>query len=171
VLYHQREHKYLSSKLFGIRYNMALSNTEKAFNEAGIPNWKSNIRTNIAEARNDVNRIIQPILEYEFSELREQTKWKSASPERRKEYIYQRINDSKRLVKEILANSFDPEDTRTLMLYKLGAGEYANQRRLKSYAKEFGIEEEFTELDDNMLKLFVGYVEVREDYRKADVKE
>jgi len=159
------------NKVFGLRYSTALSNTEKAFAEAGVPDWKTNIRTSIPEARNDVNRIIQPILEYEFAELRESTKWQTGSPAQRKSYIEQRINESKKLVKDILGKSFDPEDTRTLMLYKLGAGEYANQRMLKKYASEFGIEEDLTELEDHQLSLFVGYVEVREEERKRDRKE
>jgi hypothetical protein len=159
------------SKVFGIRFNSALSSTEKAFGEAGIPNWKTDIRSSIPEARNDVQRIIAPILEYEFASLIESTKWKAGTPAQRKSYIYQRLRESKALVKDILSRSFDPKDTRTLMLYKLGAGEYANKTRLKQYAKEFGIEEDLNELEDHQLKLFVGYVEVREDYRKLDEKK
>ena len=159
------------SKVFGIRFSNALSSTEKAFGEAGLPDWKTDIRSSIPEARNDVQRIIAPILEYEFSALIESTKWQAGTPAQRKSYIYQRIRESKALVKDILSSSFDPKDTRTLMLFKLGAGEYANKARLKQYAKEFGIEKDLNELEDHQLKLFVGFVEVREDQRLIDEKK
>ena len=159
------------SKVFGIRFSNALSSTEKAFGEAGIPDWKTDIRSSIPEARNEVQRIIAPILEYEFASLIESSKWKAGTPAQRKSYIYQRIRESKALVKDILSRSFDPKDTRTLMLFKLGAGEYANKARLKQYAKEFGIEKDLNELEDHQLKLFVGFVEVMEDQRLIDEKK
>ena len=153
-------------KVFGVRFSPATSSAERAFNEAGIADWKTNIRTSIPEARNDMNRIISPILEYEFALLLEKPKWKSGTPEERKQYIYDTINTSKKFVKEILANSFDPEDTRSLLLYKLGAGEYANKRRIQEYQKEFGLgEEELTDLELPQLQLFVGYIELMEELR------
>jgi hypothetical protein len=159
-------------KVFGVRFSPATSSAERAFNEAGIADWKTNIRTSIPEARNDMNRIIAPILEYEFGLLLEKSKWKSGNPEERKQYIYDTINTSKQYVKEILANSFDPEDTRSLLLYKLGAGEYANKRRIQDYQKNFGLgDEELTDLELPQLQLFVGYVEVMEDIRKDKREE
>jgi hypothetical protein len=159
-------------KVFGVRFSPATSSAERAFNEAGIADWKTNIRTSIPEARNDMNRIIAPILEYEFGLLLEKPKWKSGNPEERKQYIYDTINTSKQFVKEILANSFDPEDTRSLLLYKLGAGEYANKRRIQNYQKEFGLgDEELTDLELPQLQLFVGYVELMEELRKDKREE
>jgi len=159
-------------KVFGVRFSPATSSAERAFNEAGIADWKTNIRTSIPEARNDMNRIIAPILEYEFGLLLEKSKWKSGNPEERKQYIYDTINTSKQFVKEILANSFDPEDTRSLLLYKLGAGEYANKRRIQDYQKNFGLgDEELTDLELPQLQLFVGYVEVMEEIRKDKREE
>ena len=158
-------------KIFGMRYENAQSPVQKAFNEVGRPQWQTEIQSNIPVARNEVNRIIQSVLNYEVSELMDMPKWKAGTTQEKLEYLNQRIQQSKSFVKEILGNAFDPEDTRTLLLFKLGAGEYANQSRLNQYKKELGIEEEFTDLELPQLQLFVSFVETKEDLRKEKRKQ
>ena len=67
-------------RLWGVREELAQSPIQEMYNQAGMPQWSTNIRSNIKEPLNDINRIITPILNYEASAIMEQNRWKDGRP-------------------------------------------------------------------------------------------
>ncbi len=140
------------------------------FNEAGLAQWRTNIRSSIAEPLNDVNRMITPILNYKAAELLETNVWKTADAAKRKDLISRVISEAKKEIRSLLENSFDPEDTRTSLLFKLGEGSFVNKKDLAQYLRDMGFEDNPAKLETEQIQLLIGYIELMKEEEKRQEK-
>ena len=157
-------------RIFGFREELAQSPIQEMFNEAGLAQWRTNIRSSIAEPLNDVNRMITPILNYKAAELLETNVWKTADAAKRKDLISRVISEAKKEIRSLLENSFDPEDTRTSLLFKLGEGSFVNKKDLAQYLVDMGFEDDPSKLDTEQIQLLVGYIELMKEEEKRQEK-
>ena len=157
-------------RIFGFREELAQSPIQEMFNEAGLAQWRTNIRSSIAEPLNDVNRMITPILNYKAAELLETNVWKTADAAKRKDLISRVISEAKKEIRSLLENSFDPEDTRTSLLFKLGEGSFVNKKDLAQYLVDMGFEDDPSKLDTEQIQLLVGYIELIKEEEKRQEK-
>ena len=173
----QKERALTSSKdrlpigrIFGFREELAQSPIQEMFNQAGLAQWRTNIRSSIAEPLNDVNRMITPILNYKAAELIDTYAWKSADAATKKDMISRVISEAKKEIRSLLENSFDPEDTRTSLLFKLGEGSFVNKKDLAQYLKDMGFDQDPSKLDTEQIQLLVGYIELDKEMEKKNQK-
>ena len=157
-------------RIFGFREELAQSPIQEMFNEAGLAQWRTNIRSSIAEPLNDVNRMITPILNYKAAELKETTVWESADAAKRKDLISRMISEAKKDIRAMLENSYDPSDTRTSLLFKLGEGSFVNKKDLARYLNDMGFDEDPSKLDTEQLQFLIGYIELIQEEEKDTEK-
>ena len=157
-------------RIFGFREELAQSPIQEMFNEAGLAQWRTNIRSSIAEPLNDVNRMITPILNYKAAELKETTVWESADAAKRKDLISRMISEAKKDIRAMLENSYDPSDTRTSLLFKLGEGSFVNKKDLARYLNDMGFDEDPSKLDTEQLQFLIGYIELIKEEEKDTEK-
>ena len=153
-------------RLFGVREDLAQSPIQEMYNQAGMPQWKTNIRSNIKEPLNDINRIITPILNYEASAMLEQNRWKSADATERKRLISDVMTNAKKQALEVLELSFDPDDTKSVLLYKLGQSSFIKKGELRTMLKEMGLDDDPSKMTRRQLELLIGYIEIGKDNQK-----
>jgi hypothetical protein len=173
----QKERALTSSKdrvpigrIFGFREELAQTPIQEMFNQAGLAQWRTNIRSSIPEPLNDVNRMITPVLNYKAAELLETNVWKSADGKRRKELISRVVGEAKKEIRDILSYAFDPEDTKTALLFKLGEGSFINKRELKAVLDDMGLDENPANLEISQLQMLVGYIELIKEAEKDTEK-
>jgi len=154
-------------RLFGVREELAQSPIQELYNQAGMPQWSTNIRSNIKEPLNDINRVITPILNYEASAMMEQNRWKDASPEKRKKLISKVISDAKKQALEVLELSFDPDDNKSTLLYKLGQSSFIKKNDLRDLMKQMELDDDPSKLTTRQLQLLIGYIEIDKENEKA----
>jgi hypothetical protein len=154
-------------RLFGVREELAQSAIQELYNQAGMPQWSTNIRSNIKEPLNDINRVITPILNYEASAMLEQNRWKDASPEKRKKLISTVISEAKKQALEVLELSFDPDDNKSTLLYKLGQSSFIKKNDLRDLLKQMELDDNPSKLTTRQLQLLIGYIEIDKENEKA----
>ena len=154
-------------RLFGVREELAQSPIQELYNQAGMPQWSTNIRSNIKKPLNDINRVITPILNYEASAMMEQNRWKDASPEKRKKLISKVISDAKKQALEVLELSFDPDDNKSTLLYKLGQSSFIKKNDLRNLMKQMELGGDPSKLTTRQLQLLIGYIEIDKENEKA----
>ena len=154
-------------RLLGIREELAQSPIQEMYNQAGMPQWSTNIRSNIKEPLNDINRVITPILNYEASAMLEQNRWKDASPEKRKKLISTVISEAKKQALEVLELSFDPDDNKSTLLYKLGQSSFIKKNDLRELLKQMELDDDPSKLTTRQLQLLIGYIEIDKENEKA----
>jgi hypothetical protein len=132
-----------------------------------MPQWSTNIRSNIKKPLNDINRVITPILNYEASAMMEQNRWKDASPEKRKKLISKVISDAKKQALEVLELSFDPDDNKSTLLYKLGQSSFIKKNDLRNLLKQMELGGDPSKLTTRQLQLLIGYIEIDKENEKA----
>lgn len=154
-------------RVFGIREELAQSPIQEMYNQAGMPQWSTNIRSNIKEPLNDINRIITPILNYEASAIMEQNRWKDGDPETRKKLISTVISESKKRALEVLELSFDPDDRKSTLLYKLGQSSFIKKNDLRDLLKQMEIDDDLSKLTGRQLEMLIGYIELDKENKKA----
>ena len=154
-------------RLWGVREELAQSPIQEMYNQAGMPQWSTNIRSNIKEPLNDINRIITPILNYEASAIMEQNRWKDGDPETRKKLISTVISESKKRALEVLELSFDPDDRKSTLLYKLGQSSFIKKNDLRDLLKQMEIDDDPSKLTGRQLEMLIGYIELDKENKKA----
>ena len=154
-------------RLLGIREELAQSPIQELYNQAGMPQWSTNIRSDIKKPLNDINRVITPILNYEASAMMEQNRWKDASPEKRKKLISKVISDAKKQALEVLELSFDPDDNKSTLLYKLGQSSFIKKNDLRNLMKQMEIGGDPSKLTTRQLQMLIGYIEIDKENEKA----
>jgi hypothetical protein len=154
-------------RLWGVREELAQSPIQEMYNQAGMPQWSTNIRSNIKEPLNDINRIITPILNYEASAIMEQNRWKDGDPETRKKLISTVISESKKRALEVLELSFDPDDRKSTLLYKLGQSSFIKKNDLRDLLKQMEIDDDPSKLTARQLEMLIGYIELDKENKKA----
>jgi hypothetical protein len=154
-------------RLFGVREELAQSPIQEMYNQAGMPQWSTNIRSNIKEPLNDINRIITPILNYEASAIMEQNRWKDGDPETRKKLISTVISESKKRALEVLELSFDPDDRKSTLLYKLGQSSFIKKNDLRDLLKQMEIDDDLSKLTGRQLEMLIGYIELDKENKKT----
>jgi hypothetical protein len=154
-------------RLWGVREELAQSPIQEMYNQAGMPQWSTNIRSNIKEPLNDINRIITPILNYEASAIMEQNRWKDGDPETRKKLISTVISESKKRALEVLELSFDPDDRKSTLLYKLGQSSFIKKNDLRDLLKQMEIDDDLSKLTGRQLEMLIGYIELDKENKKA----
>lgn len=169
----QKERALTSSKdrlpigrIFGFREELAQTPIQQMFNEAGLAQWRTGIRSTIAEPLNDVNRIITPVLNYKAAELMDTNVWKSADAAERKQLISRVVAEAKKEIRDLLSTSFDPSDTRTSLLFKLGEGSFVSKKDLAGYLQDMGFDDDPSKLDIEQLQLLIGYIELDKEQEK-----
>jgi hypothetical protein len=169
----QKERALTSSKdrlpigrIFGFREELAQTPIQEMFNEAGLAQWRTGIRSTIAEPLNDVNRIITPVLNYKAAELMDTNVWKSADAAERKQLISRVVAEAKKEIRDLLSTSFDPSDTRTSLLFKLGEGSFVSKKDLAGYLQDMGFDDDPSKLDIEQLQLLIGYIELDKEQEK-----
>ena len=155
-------------RIFGIREQLAQSPIQEMYNQAGLAQWRTNIRSNIKAPLNDVNRIITPILNYEAARMLESNRWKSASAEKRKQLISTVISNAKKDALATLELSYDPEDRKATLLYKLGQSSFIKKKKLRGLLSDMELDEDLTKLDEEQLELLIGYVQIEKDLEKSE---
>ena len=154
-------------RLLGIREELAQSPIQELYNQAGMPQWSTNIRSDIKKPLNDINRVITPILNYEASAMMEQNRWKDASPEKRKKLISKVISAAKKQALEVLELSFDPDDNKSTLLYKLGQSSFIKKNDLRNLMKQMEIGGDPSKLTTRQLQMLIGYIEIDKENEKA----
>jgi len=157
-------------RLLGVREDPAQNAIQQMYNQAGMPQWKTNIRSNIKEPLNDINRIITPILNVEAAAMLEQNRWKDASPEKRKQLISVVMSDAKSRVLEILEASYDPEDTKATLLYKLGQSSFIKKKDLRSRLKGMEMDEDPSKLTSRQLEFLIDLIEIEKKQKKYEAE-
>ena len=114
--------------------------------------------------------MITPILNYKAAELLDTYAWKSASASGKKDMISRVISEAKKEIRSLLENSFNPEDTRTSLLFKLGEGSFVNKKDLAQYLKDMGFDQDPSKLDTEQIQLLVGYIELDKEVEKKQQK-
>lgn len=153
------------AKILGYRQANVPTALGKAMNEAGIPNWQTGLKSNIAKAKNDMAGVIRPIIEVNINERMETEAWLNGSSQVRKAIIDHEIRYAIKKAKDILRESIDPDDRRSVLMYELGSGVYANKKRLEKYKKEIGFTEDIETLELEDLEILVLYVKNQETQR------
>ena len=153
-------------RIFGYREETVQSPIQEAFNEVGLPQWRTNIRTNIPKAMNDVNRIITPILNYNVSKFLDTPRWKSSSSKEKMKLLNQAVLNSKQQALDMLENSFSTDDNRSRLLYQLGQSSLIGKNALKNMLNEMGLDEDPSKLDTETIKFLIAYIKLEKEQEK-----
>jgi hypothetical protein len=157
-------------RIFGFREELAQTPIQEMYNQAGLAQWRTNIRSNIKAPLNDINRVITPILNYHASDMMDSFLWKTADASKRKELISDVISDSKKTALEFLGASFDKEDRKSVLLYKLGQSSFIKKNDLRSLLNDMDLGDDPSELDTEQLNFLITYIEMQKDIEKSNKK-
>jgi hypothetical protein len=80
------------------------------------------------------------------------------------------ISEAKKEIRALLENSYDPADTRTSLLFKLGEGSFVNKKDLAQYLQDMGFDKDPSKLETEQLQLLTGYIELMKDEEKETKK-
>ena len=154
-------------RIFGYREVPGQTSIQRMFNEVGKPQWRTGIKSFIPEVRNDINRYVVHFLESEAEKTINSPAWKNSNTAKRTKMLSDVISRSKTATMDTLERSIDPEDSRTLKLYKLTNGSRGVSKNVVDKALEeldLGIEVE--DLDENQLEFLINYIEVKKEDTK-----
>ena len=147
-------------RLFGFRESNRQSSMQKMFNEVGMPQWRTNIKSYVPKADNAFDGAISDIIEYKAATLIDSPVWKTSSLTDRKYLISKILSGSKKEATQRLENSYDKEDNRMALLYKLTKrGGTVSKRNLQEYMADLNIEIPVEELTLKQLRLINSYAE------------
>ena len=72
---------------------------------------------------------------------------------------------------ELFENSINPEDSRTLNLYKLSRkGSGVSKDEVEEALNKLNIDKKITDLDENQLNFLVDYLDLSDDYSSSEAK-
>jgi len=147
-------------RLFGFRESNRQSSMQKMFNEVGMPQWRTNIKSYVPKADNAFDGAISDIIESKAATLIDSPVWKTSSLTDRKYLISKILSGSKKEATQRLENSYSLEDNRMALLYKLTKrGGTVSKRNLQEYMADLNIEIPVEELTLKQLRLINSYAE------------
>ena len=153
-------------RIFGFREELAQTPIQEMFNQAGLAQWRTNIRSNIKAPLNDINRVITPILNYYASSMLDSNLWKNSDAPKRKELISGVISEAKKDALAMLSASYDKEDRKSVLLYKLGQSSFIKKNELRNLLVDMDLGDDPSELDTEQLKFLVAYIDMQKDQEK-----
>jgi len=128
-------------RVFGYRVVPKASSTERMFNEAGRPQWRTEIGSSLPELDNELSRTVAEALEYHADRILQSKVWQEASAKDRDRYLKKVLNFAEADVKEKLTNSYDYRDNKMALLLKLTSmGGGVSKRELKAALDDFGLD-------------------------------
>jgi hypothetical protein len=155
-------------RIFGYREVPGQTSTQRMFNEIGKPQWRTNIKSFIPEVRNDLNRYINLFLEFEAENTVNSPAWRDGDVGSRTKMFNGALERAKKSTINVLENSIDPKDKRTLKLYNLSKGVSGSSKAdLERALVALNIDMEITDLDENQLDFLTMYIQLqREESQK-----
>lgn len=154
-------------RIFGYREVPGQTSIQRMFNEVGKPQWRTGIKSFIPEVRNDINRYVVHFLESEAEKTINSPAWKNSNTAKRTKMLSDVISRSKTATMDTLERSIDPEDSRTLKLYKLTNGSRGVSKNVVDKAlAELNLDIEVEDLDENQLEFLINYIEVKKEDTK-----
>jgi len=145
-------------RLFGFRETPRQSAMQKMFNDVGMPQWRTSIKSYVPEADNVMDGEISDIIEYRAAPILDTNMWKTGDLKTRKYLISQIMSASKKDALSRLKNSFDPEDARMALMYELTKrGGTVSKKDLQEYMADLNINTPVEELSYNQLRLIKSY--------------
>ena len=156
-------------RIFGYREVPGQTSIQRMFNEVGKPQWRTNIKSFIPEVQNDINKYVVTFLEANAERTINSPAWRDGNTETRTAMLNDVLKRSKDTTMDILENSIDPEDTRTLKLYNLSKrGSGVSKVDVEKALIDLDLGMEVTDLDENQLDFLVLYIQMtREDIDNA----
>jgi hypothetical protein len=134
------------------------------YNEIGRPQWRTNIKSFIPEVRNDINKYIFGFLETNAEKTVNSYEWKNGSIEERKAMLSNVLERSRDTTMDILENSIDPNDRKTLKLYNISkGGKGTTKSDVTKAMKKLNLDMEIKDLDDNQLDFLILYLDAVKD--------
>tara|TARA_B100000780_G_C20916915_1_gene365173 strand:- start:292 stop:732 length:441 start_codon:yes stop_codon:yes gene_type:complete len=134
------------------------------YNEIGMPQWRTNIKSFIPEVRNDINKYVFGFLEANAEKTVNSYEWKNNGVKERKAMLADVLKRSKKTTMDILENSIDPNDRKTLKLYNISkGGKGSTKSDVTKAMKELNLDMEITDLDDNQLDFLILYLDAVKD--------
>lgn len=154
-------------RLFGFRETNRQSSMQRMFNEVGMPQWRTNIKSYVAKADNAFDGAIADIIEYKAAAIIDKPVWKTASLTDRKFLISKILSSSKKEATKRLENSYSLEDNRMALLYKLTKrGGTVSKKNLQEYMADLNIDTPVEELSLQQLELIESYAETDREQQK-----
>lgn len=155
-------------RIFGYRADPAQSSIQRMFNEVGMPQWRTEIKSYIPEVQNDINKYIFYHLEDEAAFTLATPAWKNASSDKKKDLLKAVVSRAKKRTEEILELSISPKDERTHTLWKLSKrGGAVSEQEAREALRDLNIDKDITDLNEKELSFLINYLEIL----KADDKK
>ena len=153
-------------RIFGYRAEAAPTALDRLFSDMGRPTWKSNVKSDIPEADNTVNRLITKHLQDSAARVLADPLWKESTTEDRKGMYTTKVwQPSYEKVMREIYNSGNTDDRRHRLLYKMTKrGSQVKIEDLEKDLKEMGIDKDVTDLTYRELLLLRRF---REDEAAA----
>ena len=152
-------------RIFGYREVPGQTSIQRMFNEVGKPQWRTNIKSFIPEIQNDINKYVVTFLEFNAERTINSSAWKNANTETRTAMLTDVLRRAKDTTMDILENSIDPNDTKTLKLYNLSKkSSGVSKVDVEKALVKLNLDIKLTDLDENQLDFLVNYMQaVRDD--------
>lgn len=166
----ERERSSPIGRLFGYRESPAPNSLDKIFADIGMPEWKTNIKANIPEANNAMNRIITKHLEYEAEKAVDKPNWDTLPQKTKKKLLSNLISRArKRAMRELFRGSQD--DKRHALMYDISKRSSNVQLQdIEVALEELGIDKKPTELSMRELRLLKNFFRIQKRKEKRDVR-
>ena len=154
-------------RLFGFREKDAPSTINRMFNEIGLPEWKSNIKADIAVADNRMNEIIVNYLDYYAETVVNSPKWKEGTDEQRRYLVSRVLSISKKQAMKTLQLHGRTGDRRMEIMYDISKrGGSVSKQELSQGMEALGMTGEVEDLSNEALELLYFYLKDENNRKK-----
>ena len=159
-------------RIFGYRAVPAQTSIETMFNEAGLPDWRTNLKADIPEANNRVNRIIFKFLEVNAANVIDTPKWKESDSKTKVKVIRKMISTAKEQALDVLKGTNVDEDERIALLYDISKRNSGiTDKDINEALIKFGYEGDVTDLPLRQLRYIVDYLDMQKREGRAEVED
>ena len=167
----ERERSSPIGRLFGYRESAAPNSLDKIFADIGMPEWKNNIKANIPEANNTMNRVITKHLEYEAEKAISKPNWETL-PQKTKQKTLNKVIEraKKRAMRELFRGS--SVDKRHALMYDISkSGGNVKIQDIELALEELGIDKKATDLSTRELRLLNNFFKIQKRKEKREVRK
>ena len=167
----ERERSSPIGRLFGYRESAAPNSLDKIFADIGMPEWKNNIKANIPEANNTMNRVITKHLEYEAEKAISKPNWETL-PQKTKQKTLNKVIEraKKRAMRELFRGS--SVDKRHALMYDISkSGGNVKIQDIELALEELGIDKKATDLSTRELRLLSNFFKIQKRKEKREVRK
>tara|TARA_R110002096_G_scaffold85460_5_gene196601 strand:+ start:430 stop:4161 length:3732 start_codon:yes stop_codon:yes gene_type:complete len=158
-------------RIFGYRAEAPPTELDRLFSDMGRPAWRSNIKSDVPEADNTMNRLITKNLLDNAARVLADPEWDKASTAVKKQMYTKRVwqPSYEKTMREIY-NGGNTDDRRHRLLYKMTKrGTQVKIEDLEEDLEEMGIDKEVTDLTYNELLMLRRFREDEKDAEKSVV--